>query len=460
MAIASGCVVEFEPESSGQHAPRRPDMAASILIIGVGGAGGNAVNNVVRQDLPGVRHAAINTDAQSLRASLAEMPLQIGRGLTAGLGAGGRPAVGRGAAEESLDAIHGMLEGADMVFLLAGMGGGTGTGAAPVVARAARDAGILTIGVVTKPFHFEGKRRMWLAEAGIAELERVVDTLIVIPNQNLFRVADEQMTLADAFRTADEVLCDGVRAISDLMTSPGLVNLDFADVRTVMGEAGRATIGTGEAAGPQRAVEAAEAAIVNPLIEDVALNAARGVLINVMGGPDMTLFEIDAAAHRIREEVGEAASIIFGSTFDERLEGRVRISVVATGVGAPEADAGRPAEPTIPDELGRPEEPSARSILAAAPVPAAGPGMSADAERADLRTRVSAEAAEPSAAGLATVAGTMASAIADQAIRACRTLNAAAERMPRPVLGGARSWRRRDGSLLRVPAAPDERRPA
>jgi cell division protein FtsZ len=308
------------------------DLKPRITVVGVGGAGGNAVSNMVRSGLNGCEFIVTNTDAQAMRGSLAERRIQLGVGVTRGLGAGSRPEIGRIAAEEALEEIMHALEGSNMVFITAGMGGGTGTGAAPVIARAAREAGILTLGVVTKPFHFEGSHRMRLAEAGILELQKFVDTLIVIPNQNLFRVANERTTFADAFKMADDVLAAGVRGVTDLMIMPGLINLDFADIRAVMSEMGKAMMGTGEAEGDRRSIDAAEAAISNPLLEDVSMKGARGVLINVTGGLDMTLFEVDEAANRIREEVDPDANIIFGSTFDAKLEGRMRISVVATGI--------------------------------------------------------------------------------------------------------------------------------
>jgi len=312
-----------------------------IVVIGVGGAGGNAVNNMIRAELAGVEFVVANTDAQAISHSLCEVCIQMGRSLTRGLGAGSRPDVGRAAAEEALDEIVERLEGANMAFITAGMGGGTGTGGAPVIARAAREAGILTVGVVTKPFHFEGMPRMRLAEQGIQELTEYVDTLIVIPNQNLFRVANEKTTFADAFKMADDVLHAGVRGVTDLMVMPGLINLDFADIRTVMTEMGKAIMGTGEAEGDGRAISAAEAAINNPLLDEVSMKGARGVLINITGGLDMTLFEVDQAANRIRDEVDPEANIIFGSTFDQRLEGRMRVSVVATGIEADEETKAR-----------------------------------------------------------------------------------------------------------------------
>jgi len=316
------------------------ELKPRITVIGCGGAGGNAVNNMIRAQLQGVDFVVANTDSQALALSLAERRIQMGVGITQGLGAGARPDVGRASAEETLAEILEHLAGSHMAFIAAGMGGGTGTGAAPVIARAAREQGILTVGVVTKPFHFEGQHRMKIAEAGIEELQRVVDTLIIIPNQNLFRVANERTTFADAFKMADDVLCSGVRGVTDLMVMPGLINLDFADIRTVMSEMGKAMMGTGEAEGDNRAIDAAQKAISNPLLDDVSMKGARGVLINITGGPDMTLFEVDAAATRVREEVGPEAAIVFGAVLDPALEGRVRVSVVATGIVAGGVDVG------------------------------------------------------------------------------------------------------------------------
>jgi cell division protein FtsZ len=310
------------------------DIRPRITVIGVGGAGGNAVNNMIRAQLEGVEFLIANTDAQALQGSMCERRIQLGSSTTKGLGAGARPDVGRVAAEEAVREIADQLAGSNMAFITAGMGGGTGTGAAPVVAQIAREQGILTVGVVTKPFHFEGAHRMRLAESGIQELQQYVDTLIIIPNQNLFRVANEKTTFADAFKMADEVLYSGVRGVTDLMVMPGLINLDFADIRAVMGEMGKAMMGTGEATGENRAIAAAEAAISNPLLDEVSMKGARGVLINITGGMDMTLFEVDEAANRIRDEVDPEANIIFGSTFDQSLDGKIRISVVATGIEA------------------------------------------------------------------------------------------------------------------------------
>ncbi len=317
------------------------NLRPRLTVMGIGGAGGNAINNMIRSGLEGCDFVGANTDSQALSLSLAPRKIQLGINMSRGLGAGSKPDLGRAAAEEQIPDILACLEGSDMLFITAGMGGGTGTGAAPVVARAAREAGILTVGVVTKPFHFEGNNRMRQAEYGINELQQYVDTLIVIPNQNLFRIANERTTFAEAFRLADEVLHSGVRGITDLMVMPGFMNLDFADVKTVMGEMGKAMMGTGEADGDQRAVRAAEAAISNPLLDDVSMRGARGVLINITGGMDMTLFEVDQAASRIREEVDPEAQIKVGSTLSDSLEGKIRVSVIATGIEANEVKATR-----------------------------------------------------------------------------------------------------------------------
>jgi cell division protein FtsZ len=315
-------------------APRATELKPRIVVFGVGGAGGNAVNNMIEAGLEGVEFVVANTDAQQLQFSKTDRRIQLGAQVTQGLGAGAHPEVGMSAAEESYAEISEHLEGAHMVFITAGMGGGTGTGAAPIIAKAARERGILTVGVVTKPFHFEGRHRMRLSDAGVAELQRYVDTLIVIPNQNLFRVANERTTFAEAFAMADQVLHSGVRSITDLMVMPGLINLDFADVRSVMTEMGKAMMGTGEAAGEDRALMASQNAIANPLLDEVSLKGARAVLVNVTGGLDMTLLEVDEAANAISSEVDPDANIIFGAAFDPALEGRMRVSVVATGMDA------------------------------------------------------------------------------------------------------------------------------
>jgi len=323
--------------------PKSVELKPRIVVIGVGGAGGNAVNNMITSGLDGVEFVVANTDAQALALSKADRRVQMGSAITQGLGAGMRPHVGEEAAENSLTEIMEHLDGAHMLFVAAGMGGGTGTGAAPVIARAARERGILTVAIVTKPFQFEGSKRMKLADAGIDSLYSSVDTLIVIPNQNLFRVATENTTMADAFGMADEVLNSGVRGVTDLMVVPGLINLDFADVRTVMDEMGKAMMGTGEATGERRAIEAAESAISNPLLDDVSLRGAKGVLINITGGNDLTLYEVDEAASLIRGQVDPDANIIVGSALDSDLDGIVRVSVVATGVAG--SDEFAPAEP-------------------------------------------------------------------------------------------------------------------
>ncbi|MEX2297259.1 MAG: cell division protein FtsZ [Dongiaceae bacterium] len=349
------------------------EIKPRITVVGVGGAGGNAVNNMIRSNLEGVEFIVSNTDSQALAQSLCERRLQLGTTITQGLGAGSRPDVGRAAAEESLESVIENLSGSNMAFITAGMGGGTGTGAAPVIARAAREHGILTVGVITKPFHFEGMHRMAIAESGIEELQQYVDTLIIIPNQNLFRIANEKTTFADAFAMADQVLYSGVRGVTDLMVMPGLINLDFADIRAVMTEMGKAMMGTGEASGDNRAIDAAEAAISNPLLDDVSMKGARGVLINITGGPDLTLFEVDAAATRIREEVDPDANIIFGSTFDESLDGKVRISVVATGIEAMASAMPRPSSLALVADRGRvtrtPAQPVGEAVRRPQPAP-------------------------------------------------------------------------------------------
>ena len=324
--------IDFMPERQPENRPR-------ITVFGVGGAGGNAVNNMIAGELEGVDFVVANTDAQSLFQSLCENRVRLGVNITQGLGAGARADIGKVAAEEALDDIQSYLEGNNMVFIAAGMGGGTGTGAAPVIARAAREHGILTVGVVTKPFHFEGSQRMRVAERGIQELHQYVDTLIVIPNQNLFRVASEDTTFADAFGMADDVLHAGVRGVTDLMVNPGLINLDFADIRTVMGTMGKAMMGTGEAEGESRATEAAEAAINNPLLDNASIEGARGVLINVTGGTDVTLHEVDTAASRICKQVDEEATIIFGTSLDQKMDGHMRVAVIATGIDSDEVRA-------------------------------------------------------------------------------------------------------------------------
>ena len=354
------------PISEQQLKPR-------ITVIGVGGAGGNAVNNMISSSLEGVEFLVCNTDSQALDQSIAENKLQLGVSITQGLGAGARPEVGRAAAEEVLDTILDQVIGSHMCFVTAGMGGGTGTGAAPVIARAARENGMLTVGVVTKPFHFEGAQRMRTAEEGIEELAQYVDTLIIIPNQNLFRIANEKTTFAEAFNMADEVLNSGVRGVTDLMVMPGLINLDFADIRTVMSEMGKAMMGTGEAEGESRAIDAAESAISNPLLDDITMEGAKGVLINITGGPDITLFEVDEAANRIRQEVDDNANILFGSTFEDTMEGKIRVSVVATGIDANSSAQTLPqpqpiVEENVQSQPGRGLEENRTSIVEPTPI--------------------------------------------------------------------------------------------
>ncbi len=314
--------------------PSKEDLKPRITVFGVGGAGGNAVNNMIEKQLEGVEFVVANTDAQALQQSVAPIKIQMGVRVTEGLGAGARPSVGAAAAEETIEEIVDQLAGAHMCFITAGMGGGTGTGAAPIIAQAARELGVLTVGVVTKPFQFEGAKRMQQAEDGIDALQRMVDTLIIIPNQNLFRLANEKTTFTEAFSMADDVLHQGVKGVTDLMVRPGLINLDFADVRAVMDEMGKAMMGTGESSGEDRAVQAAEKAIANPLLDEISLKGAKGVLINITGSHDLTLFELDEAANRIREEVDADANIIVGSTLDTAMEGNMRVSVVATGIDA------------------------------------------------------------------------------------------------------------------------------
>lgn len=322
--------------------PDRDELKPRITVFGVGGAGGNAVNNMIEKRLEGVEFVVANTDAQALQQSTAPARIQMGVKVTEGLGAGARPSVGAAAAEETIEEIVDHLAGAHMCFITAGMGGGTGTGAAPIIAQAARELGVLTVGVVTKPFQFEGAKRMRQAEEGVEALQKMVDTLIIIPNQNLFRLANEKTTFTEAFSLADDVLYQGVKGVTDLMVRPGLINLDFADVRAVMDEMGKAMMGTGESEGEDRAIQAAEKAIANPLLDEISLKGARGVLINITGGYDLTLFELDEAANRIREEVDSEANIIVGSTLDTDMEGAMRVSVVATGIDASDKSADMP----------------------------------------------------------------------------------------------------------------------
>jgi cell division protein FtsZ len=363
---------------------QRDELKPRITVFGVGGAGGNAVNNMIEQNLEGVEFVVANTDAQALQQSHATNKIQMGLKVTEGLGAGARPSVGAAAAEETIEEIVDHLAGAHMCFITAGMGGGTGTGAAPIIAQAARELGVLTVGVVTKPFQFEGNKRMKQAEDGIEALQKVVDTLIIIPNQNLFRLANERTTFTEAFAMADDVLYQGVKGVTDLMVRPGLINLDFADVRAVMDEMGKAMMGTGEAAGEDRAVQAAEKAIANPLLDEISLHGAKGVLINITGGYDLTLFELDEAANIIREKVDPDANIIVGSTLDTSMEGMIRVSVVATGIDAAKAAvetpvtrrsmaAPLPATFTAPEpvtERPLPRRDAPKPVAAAAPAPA------------------------------------------------------------------------------------------
>ncbi|GAB5510889.1 MAG: cell division protein FtsZ [Hyphomicrobiales bacterium] len=359
------------------EAPDIHELKPKIVVFGCGGAGGNAVNNMIDSGLEGVEFIVANTDAQALTNSKANRVVQMGVAVTEGLGAGAQPEIGRAAAEEVIDEISDHLNGAHMAFITAGMGGGTGTGAAPVVARLAREMGILTVGVVTKPFHFEGRQRMRIADSGIDELQNEVDTLICIPNQNLFRIANENTTFADAFAMADQVLFSGVACITDLMVKDGLINLDFADVRSIMRGMGKAMMGTGEASGDKRALQAAEAAIANPLLDDVSMMGARGLLISITGGNDMRLFEVDEAATRIREEVDQDALIILGATFDESLEGMIRVSVVATGVNDEMLAAASPTAVTSVPTVGRP---IVQSEQRAAPAETPAPAPTLDAQ--------------------------------------------------------------------------------
>jgi cell division protein FtsZ len=377
----------------------REELKPRITVFGVGGAGGNAVNNMISKRLEGVEFVVANTDAQALAQSHAQAKIQMGVRVTEGLGAGARPSVGAAAAEETIEEIVDHLAGAHMCFITAGMGGGTGTGAAPIIAQAARELGVLTVGVVTKPFQFEGAKRMRQASEGIEALQKVVDTLIIIPNQNLFRLANEKTTFTEAFAMADDVLYQGVKGVTDLMVRPGLINLDFADVRAVMDEMGKAMMGTGEASGEDRAVQAAEKAIANPLLDEISLRGAKGVLINITGGTDLTLFELDEAANRIREEVDPDANIIVGSTLDDSMSGMMRVSVVATGIDASEAHAEAPvARRRLSEPLAHAPAPQAAPV-AVAPAPAAQPQPAPREEPAPAAAEARApkeEGAEPS----------------------------------------------------------------
>ena len=384
--------------------PDITELKPRITVFGVGGGGGNAVNNMITAGLRGVDFVVANTDAQALTMSKAERLIQLGAHVTEGLGAGSQPEVGRAAAEECIDEIIDHLSNTHMCFVTAGMGGGTGTGAAPVVARAAREKGILTVGVVTKPFHFEGQRRMKTADMGIEELQKCVDTLIVIPNQNLFRLANDKTTFADAFAMADQVLYSGVACITDLMVKEGLINLDFADVRSVMREMGKAMMGTGEASGEGRAMAAAEAAIANPLLDETSMKGAKGLLISITGGRDLTLFEVDEAATRIREEVDQDANIILGATFDEELEGVIRVSVVATGIDktaeqiAAAPIAIRPAQAKVAPRPAAVDERSAAALQQAAPQQRAADPIAEAIQQAETNAAMMAQPRQAAAA--------------------------------------------------------------
>ena len=381
--------------------PGQADLKPRITVFGVGGAGGNAVNNMIEKQLDGVDFVVANTDAQALQQTRAENRVQLGVKVTEGLGAGARASVGAAAAEESIEEIVDHLAGAHMCFITAGMGGGTGTGAAPIIAQAARELGVLTVGVVTKPFQFEGAKRMRQAEEGVEALQKVVDTLIIIPNQNLFRLANEKTTFTEAFSMADDVLYQGVKGVTDLMVRPGLINLDFADVRAVMDEMGKAMMGTGEAEGEDRAIQAAEKAIANPLLDEISLRGAKGVLINITGGHDLTLFELDEAANRIREEVDPDANIIVGSTLDTEMGGMMRVSVVATGIDAVEVNTdmpvprrpmSQPLKPAVVEEeqtvAGQSDipEPAESRVAMAAEEPTLFEGLETRASRSEQRS--------------------------------------------------------------------------
>ena len=437
----------MKPMAINLSAPRATELKPRIVVFGVGGAGGNAVNNMISSGLEGVEFVVANTDAQQLQFSKTDRRIQLGANVTQGLGAGAHPEVGMSAAEESGAEIAEHLDGAHMVFITAGMGGGTGTGAAPVIAKAARERGILTVGVVTKPFTFEGRHRMRLADAGVQELTRYVDTLIVIPNQNLFRIANERTTFAEAFGMADQVLHSGVRSITDLMVLPGLINLDFADVRAVMTEMGKAMMGTGEADGEDRALMAAQNAIQNPLLDEVSLKGARAVLINVTGGLDMTLLEVDEAANAISSEVDPDANIIFGAAFDPSLQGRIRVSVVATGM---ESAAQREAAPAQAAVAAPPAAPAPRQhgIVTRPAPPKAEPVASAPSWPEPAQARVP----EPA------VAEAPRRIIDDSVLEDEGALFPAAHRGP-GVSGGAKSYHRPGAPPLPDPRqAPEPRR--
>ncbi len=417
--------------------PELTELKPRISVIGVGGAGGNAVNNMIESQLSGVEFVVANTDAQAVGLATAEKKIQLGVKTTQGLGAGSVPDIGRAAAEESLDEILEHVGNAHMIFVTAGMGGGTGTGAAPVIAKAAKERDILTVGVVTKPFHFEGARRMRIANSGIEELHKHVDTLLIIPNQNLFSIANERTTFHEAFAMADQVLHSGVRGITDLMVMPGLINLDFADVRTVMSEMGKAMMGTGEAEGEKRAISAAEAAISNPLLDEVSMKGARGVLINITGSMDMTLFEVDEAANRIRAEVDPDANIIVGSTFNQDLEGRVRVSVVATGIDI-EENENRPQIKVNTGAVAKPwREPLVvNSPQASAPSASASPSVPSQSAQPVMSRPASAGSSQPvhRTAALAPNNGVQANPVGDVHERIRRMLTEGSAAADSPLL--------------------------
>lgn len=412
--------------------PELTELKPRITVIGVGGAGGNAVNNMIESQLEGVEFVVANTDAQAVGLAKAQKKIQLGVKTTQGLGAGSIPDIGRAAAEESLDEILEHVGNCHMLFVTAGMGGGTGTGAAPVIAKAAKERDILTVGVVTKPFHFEGARRMRLANSGIEELQKHVDTLLIIPNQNLFAIANERTTFHEAFAMADQVLHSGVRGITDLMVMPGLINLDFADVRTVMSEMGKAMMGTGEAEGEKRAIQAAEAAISNPLLDEQSMKGAKGVLINITGSMDMTLFEVDEAANRIRAEVDPDANIIVGSTFNQDLEGKVRVSVVATGIDIEEKDQSRPQIKINTGAVSKPwREPTPVDRPAAS-----APVASTSSSVAAASVPVSRPAARPSTAPIASANASVGASAAAAAAPAANPVGDVHERIRKMLTEG------------------------
>ena len=443
--------------------PVTQDLSPRITVIGVGGAGGNAVNNMIDKQLEGCEFVVANTDAQALQQNQAGNKLQLGARVTEGLGAGARPEVGAAAAEESIEDIVERLSGCHMCFITAGMGGGTGTGAAPIIAKAAREMGILTVGVVTKPFQFEGSRRMKQAESGVEELQKHVDTLIIIPNQNLFRLANEKTTFTEAFALADDVLYQGVKGVTDLMVRPGIINLDFADVRSVMNEMGKAMMGTGEATGEDRAVQAAEKAIANPLLDEISLKGAKGVLINITAGPDLTLFELDEAANRIRAEVDPEANIMVGSTLDPEMAGMMRVSVVATGIDAVAKSDAMPLPRRAAEPVAAPAP--ARPAAAAQPAAEARACPAAHLRRPSRRGRGRARGALRRARGHRRGATARRRAAAHRALRpaevrgrrrAASAGRALAGRAPAPAgCGAERAETAADGSADRAAAARD-----